>query len=193
MQKKIPAKAKPGVIVKIPINNAIHTYAQYLEKGYLAIFDAITPNEQQRPVEEILACPVLFSPVIFDSVKTRIINKGVWPIIGFAEIDEEVVKQIKPQFHLNENSSSLLYYSGETTRNVDPDTMYGLFPISVSNEHNVLSRLEAYVENRYSNAEILAMLDVYFRGQIPWDFIISKSYLTWPRSKPLPKPNELTA
>jgi hypothetical protein len=190
MGKKVPAKAKPGVIVKIPIKSGMHTYAQYLEKGYLAIFDIITSDGKERSVEEILASPVLFSPVIFDSVKTRIINKGVWPIIGFAEIEDSIIRQIKPRFHLNETNSALLFYNGSEVENVDPETMYGLFPISVSNEQNVLSRLEAYVENRYSDSEIFAMLKVYFRGQIPWDFIISKTYLTWPRSKPLPKPNE---
>jgi len=191
MEKKLPAKAKPGVIIKIPVKEGICGYGQLLENGHLAIFDYFNDVTVEVNLNELHNAKVIFSPVIFDTVKSKIINKGTWPTIGFAEINEKIIEQIKPRYHLNETNSALLFYNGEELENVDPESMYGLFPISVYNEQNVLKLLEAYLENRYSDSEILSMLRVYFRGQRPSDYIIPKAYFTLPRSKPLPKPDEL--
>ena len=187
----VPKKAKPGVIIRIPIKQDLCTYGQLLEKGCLAIFDYFDNGVNLPDFHMLTHSKIIFSPTIFETVKTRVINKGKWPIVGFAEPSNTVINQIQPRYHLNEGNSALLFYSGTEIEDVDPESMYGLLPISVFNEHNILNFLQAYINDRYSNSEILSMLHVYFRGSIPHDFRIPENYFNWSRSKPLPKPNEI--
>jgi hypothetical protein len=184
-------KAKPGAVIKIPVKDGVYVYAQLLEKGYLAIFDCFVKDSETKKVETILGSKVIFSPTIFDGVKTKIINKGIWEIVDITPLKEEVVKQIRPRFHYNERNKALLHYDGTEVENANPETFYGLFPISVYNEYNVQKLVSAYYEDRYSVSEVLAFLQVYYKGTIPYGIKIPKFYFTMSRSRPLPKPHEL--
>lgn len=184
-------KAKSGVIIKIPVKDDVFVYAQLLEKGCLAIFDCFVKTIETKELDSVIGSKVIFSPTIFDGVKSKVINKGVWQIVGMLPIKQEIIEQLKPQFHFDNQSRTLLYYDGTTIKDANPESFYGLFPISVYDEHNVQNLVLAYYEDRYADYEISAFFKVYFKGEKPYGLKIPKFYYTMSRSRAIPKPDEL--
>jgi hypothetical protein len=80
-----------GAIVKIPLDDAWHTYAQILPEADCAVFDARTKDE--LTVSEVFDRPVLFRLAVYRHAFTL----GGWPKVGKAPLRDEFASPV-PKF-----------------------------------------------------------------------------------------------
>jgi hypothetical protein len=69
-----------GAIVKIPLDDGWHTYAQILPEADCSVFEART--EKELTVSEVVSRPVLFRVAVYRHAFTR----GRWPKVGTAPL-----------------------------------------------------------------------------------------------------------
>ena len=77
-----------GAILKVPLDDRWHTYAQTLDHSDFAFFDARTDRE--LAVEDIVSRPVLFREAVHKSAWTT----GRWKRIGKAPLSVELAQPI---------------------------------------------------------------------------------------------------
>src|SRR5205814_9688239 len=90
----MPAKRQQrtvGAIVKIPLNDGWHTYAQILPEADCAVFVARTKKE--LAVAEVVSRSVLVRVAVYRHAFTR----GGWPKVGTAPLRGEFAKPV-PKF-----------------------------------------------------------------------------------------------
>ena len=90
----MPAKRQQrtvGAIVKIPLRDGFHTYAQVLPEADCAVFDART--EKELAIPDIISRPILFRVAVYKHAFTR----GGWPKVGTAPLRAEFAKPV-PKF-----------------------------------------------------------------------------------------------
>lgn len=80
-----------GAIVRVPIDEEYHTYAQILEEADYAFYDARTNGVLS--IAEIVTRPVLFVVAVYNHA----VNKGHWLKVGKAPIQPSLEKPI-PKF-----------------------------------------------------------------------------------------------
>ncbi|QEC53035.1 immunity protein 26 of polymorphic toxin system [Anseongella ginsenosidimutans] len=79
-------KPVPGDIVKVKIDESMHTYARILNYTDFAFYDALT-SEDIKAVEEIVSKPILFKAIVND----RGVEDGLWPIIGNVPLEDSLM------------------------------------------------------------------------------------------------------
>ena len=107
----MPAKRQQrtvGAIVKIPLGDGWHTYAQILPEADCVVFDARTKKD--LAVSEVVSRPVLFRVGVYRHAFTR----GGWPKVGAAPLRDEFAKPV-PKFmqDILQPTSFSIYLGGE--------------------------------------------------------------------------------
>jgi len=97
-----------GAVVKVPLEDGWHSYAQVLGEADFAFFDARTRDELSP--EEVVSRPVLFRVAVSNHAVTR----GRWLKVGKAPVAPELSKPVKKFMQdLLDPRSYSLYLGGE--------------------------------------------------------------------------------
>ena len=130
-----------GDVVRIPLEDGWHTYAQVLPEASFAFYDARGENEMT--IDQIVGRPVLFVVPVMDYA----VKKGVWPIVGHV-LPGQLVKS-PPRFIQDAlNKSHFEIYEDGETRPATREECIGLERSAVWDPTHVQDRLRDYYAGR---------------------------------------------
>jgi hypothetical protein len=137
---------RPGVLLKVPIGNGRHFYAQWLADGTARFFALITSTDMAA--EEIVKVPVAFRVLV--AIPT--ISRYGWINVGAAEVPPEFSE---PQRYAKADPISgvtSIYHNG-SEQPATIDDLYGLETLAAWGHSHIVERMEAFMAGRTSKFE----------------------------------------
>lgn len=131
-----------GSIVKIYLENGLHSYAQLLDLP-LAVFYDVFSTEEMR-IGDIISQKVLFSVWVMKYA----ITKGEWLKVGSAAIPKHIEE--KPVFFKYDPHAKIasLYYGNGIEKKATLSDIEGLECAAVWDPSHVIDRLHAHLEGK---------------------------------------------
>jgi hypothetical protein len=128
-------QATIGAIIKIPLGDGYHTYAQILPERECAVFDARTTSDLE--ISDIVGRPVLFRVAIYRHALTL----GSWPKVGKAPLRDEFEKPCPKFMQDILLPTSFSIYLGGVIRSATRDECIDLERVAVWESEHVKSRI----------------------------------------------------
>jgi hypothetical protein len=131
-----------GAILKVPLDERRHTYAQTLNEADFAFFDARTDKE--LPIHDIISRPVLFREAVHKSAW----NTGRWKRVGKAPLTPELSKPVPKFIQDKLQPDRFSIYLGGDIRPATKEECVGLQQCSVWDGPNIEERLRDHYAGR---------------------------------------------
>jgi hypothetical protein len=141
-----------GAILRVPLNDGWHTYAQTLHEADFAFFDARTRDA--LAIEEIIQRPILFREAVHKSAYST----GRWPKVGKSPLKPELALPVPKFIQDGLCPDKFEIYLGGVIRPATKEECVGLSRCSVWEADHIEDRLNdhyAGVPNKWVELERL--------------------------------------
>jgi len=85
-ERKKVVRLIEGQVLRIDLKDGTHAYARTLKRPLIAFYNGLYRDNQELPIDEIVALPIAFKI----DVMNYVVTKGIWPVIGRVPLTPEL-------------------------------------------------------------------------------------------------------